>query len=804
MEKIYPSIFAHQCEALIQHVLDAIPMCCFCEDESLNPLTCNEEAVRLFGLSSKQEYLEKFHELHPCQQQCGSVSSELKLQHVKTAFETGRHNFEWMYKTPDEKAIPAEVSLTRIEHDGRHIVVGAIRDLRELKEIRNKAQEADGRVQIMFDAMPLCATFWNSKLEVIDCNREAVKLFGLSNKQEYLDRFHELSPKHQPDGQLSYRKAQAFVEKTLAEGTCRFEWTHQKLNGEPVPCEITLVRVEYLGEPAVLGYARDLREQKAMLREMRRVEIAEASNKAKSRFLAMMSHEIRTPMNVILGTAEVQLQDGTLSPTTREAFHMLYGAANSLLRIINDILDLSKIEAGKLELLPAKYELASLLNDTVQLNLLQLGSKPVEFKLVVDANTPVSLYGDEVRVRQILSNLVSNAFKYTKQGTVELAVSAETKIEESGPPAVTLIFRVSDTGQGMTAAQVRALFDEYSRFDADAHRGIEGTGLGMNITQHLIRKMHGELFVDSRRGKGTEFTVRLPQGGAGPEVFGKERVEDMRQLRFDHMAQAKNAQIVREPMPYGKVLIVDDLETNIYVAKGLLRPYELSVDTAASALEAIEKIRQGNLYDIVFMDHIMPGMDGMEAVKIIRNMGYTAPIAAMTATAMAGQAEKFLAEGFDAFIAKPIDTRQLNVLLNKLIRDKQSPETLAAARREKAAHDLPAKDAVSSTPAAPAAAAKPGFGRKKLMEVFTQDAEKAIAALERVCQNTHRDEDMQAYIITVHSMKGALAEIGETELSALALTLEQAGMEKNIAVMAAVTPAFLSALRALVERVKAN
>jgi len=650
-------------------------------------------------------------------------------------------------------------------------------------------READERTHLMFEAMPLGAVFLNQEGKPVDCNQEARVLFGLSSKQEFLDRFGELSPEYQPDGQLSSRRGAALIAQALVEERCRFEWTHQTLTGEPIPCEVTLVRVSHWDELVFIGYIRDLREHKAILREMRRVEIAEASNKAKSRFLAMMSHEIRTPMNVILGIVEAQLQDAALPPKTAEAFQRLYASADALLRIINDILDLSKIEAGKLELMPARYELAGMITTIVQQSLIQFSGKPVEFKLLVDENAPQVLFGDEVRVKQILSNLLTNAFKYTEHGTIELMVSAE-KGPDSG---MALVFRISDTGQGMTVEQVRMLFEEYSRFNVDANRNIEGIGLGMNITQHLIQMMQGELLVESEPGEGSVFTVRVPQGGAGSGVLGKECAENMQLLRLNSAAQAKKAHIVHEPMPYGSVLLVDDLETNLYVAKALLQPYKLSIDTALSGPAAIDKIKRGNVYDLVFMDYMMPRMDGMEAIKAIRDLGYTAPVIALTADAVSGRAEMFLAGGFDGFIFKPIDIRQLDVLLNKLIRDKQTPAVLAAARREQGTGD-------------PVAAGPPVCLDRRLAEIFAEDAAKAIATLEAVYRNcnVHRDADIRTYTLTIHAIKSALASIGESELAALALTLEEAGREKNSAIVAAVTPAFLSALRAVVEKVKST
>jgi len=451
-----------------------------------------------------------------------------------------------------------------------------------------------------------------------------------------------------------------------------------------------------------------------------------------------------------------------------------------LLRIINDILDLSKIEAGKLELTPGKYEVASLINDSVLLNIMWNSSKPIEFTLQVDENTPFDLIGDELRIRQILNNLLSNAFKYTEHGTITLSVNAETLNEDK----TLLVFRVSDTGQGMTEDEVQALFDEYSRFNLEANRAVEGAGLGMSIVRNLIDMMDGEIFVESKPGMGTTFTVRLPQGSVSPDVIGKDLAENLRHFHRYSPSQRRHSRTAYEPMPYGSVLIVDDLEMNLYVAGGLMAPYGLTIDTALSGPEAIEKIKSGKVYDIVFMDHFMPGMDGIEAAQILRDdLGYAHPVVALTANAVAGQAEMFLERGFDAFISKPIDTRRLHVLLNRLIRDKQPMEVIEAARRQKNADRAPISH----------------FGQ--LAEVFSRDAARVIATLEPIHANKYRSSnDVHTFIISVHAMKSALANIHETELAALAHTLEKAGSSGDTDVLLAKTPAFLDALRAVIKK----
>jgi CheY-like chemotaxis protein/nitrogen-specific signal transduction histidine kinase/HPt (histidine-containing phosphotransfer) domain-containing protein len=528
-----------------------------------------------------------------------------------------------------------------------------------------------------------------------------------------------------------------------------------------------------------------------MIAEMKKAEIAEESSKAKSDFLAKMSHEIRTPMNAILGITEIQLQDESHQQGTKEAFERIYNSGDLLLHIINDILDLSKIEAGKLVLVPGEYDIASLINDTIQLVMMRYESKPIDFKLNVSEDIPLTLLGDELRIKQILNNILSNAFKYTEEGEIRFSIFCETKtpvIHDGGEKStIPLVFVVSDTGQGMTADQVHKLGTEYSRFNMEANRKTEGTGLGMNITRNLIQLMGGDLSIESAPGKGSTFTVRLPQKHLGSSVIGKEVADNLMELNHDNTRKLRTLQMKRDFMPYGRVLVVDDVETNLYVAKGMLAPYGLSVDTVISGFEAVDKIRDGGIYDVIFMDHMMPRMDGIEATKIIRSLGYNRPIVALTANALAGQAEMFLENGFDDFISKPIDIRQLNVVLNKLIRDLQPPEVVEQARKQKES-----KHFKKQKPVEP-----------QLAEFFIKDAKKTMTVLEAIYINKcRRVDDISMFIINTHAMKSALANIGETDVSSEAAKLEQAGRDNDIKKILSGLPAFLELLRDVIERLK--
>jgi signal transduction histidine kinase/CheY-like chemotaxis protein len=509
-------------------------------------------------------------------------------------------------------------------------------------------------------------------------------------------------------------------------------------------------------------------------------QAAEAATRSKSEFLATMSHEIRTPMNAIIGIAQIQLQNENLPDEQAAALEKIYSSGNSLLGIINDILDMSKIETGKMELHPAEYDVPSLINDAVQINIVRIGSKPIEFTLDLDENLPSRLYGDELRLKQILNNLLSNAIKYTEKGQVKLSVSHYTNGEDA-----ILRFAVEDSGQGMKNEDREKLFSEYMRFNAEVNRSTEGTGLGLNITKKLVDMMDGTIGVESEYGKGSTFTVTVKQKAVACPAIGAELTQRLRSFTFTGDRQSAKLQITREPMPYGSVLVVDDVETNLYVAEGLLSPYKLKIEITDSGFSAIEKIQSGKTYDIIFMDHMMPKMDGIETTEKLRELGYKGVIVALTANALTGNDELFSQHGFDGFIPKPIDIRHLNAVLNKFVRDRHQQEATNYKPQEEAAL-LPVSMPLDET-------------RAKLMRIFCRDAEKAVVTMrETAPHRAGTDGDIKLFTTTAHAMKSALANVGETEKSKLAAALEKAGFNGDTDFIAANTESFIKTLESLI------
>ena len=531
----------------------------------------------------------------------------------------------------------------------------------------------------------------------------------------------------------------------------------------------------------IFGFLQSLRGTMESLNHAKNE--AEEANRSKSNFLATMSHEIRTPMNAIIGIAQIQLQkqsqNANLPKEYVTSLEKIYNSGNTLLGIINDILDMSKIETGKLELNPAEYDVPSLINDAVQINIVRIGSKPIEFMLNIDKELPSRLYGDELRLKQILNNLLSNAIKYTKEGCVKLTVNHFLRGGD-----VMLRFVVEDTGQGMKSEDKQRLFAEYLRFNAEANRTTEGTGLGLNITKKLVEMMDGAIEAESEYGTGSTFTVTVRQKAVQCSAIGEELAHRLCNFTFTGDRQAEKLHITCEPMPYGSVLVVDDVEINLYVAEGMLSPYELKIELADSGFAAIEKVQAANdngaVYDIIFMDHMMPKMDGIETTEKLRKMGYRGVIVALTANALVGNDELFSRHGFDGFIPKPIDARHLNVVLNKFIRDRYPDEAK--------------KYYPSAAKPQAAAAISPNETKARMMQIFRRDAEKAAVTLRETAANG----DIKLLTTTAHAMKSALANIGEAEKSQMAAALEQAGLNGDADFIAANTGIFVQTLENMI------
>jgi len=394
-------------------------------------------------------------------------------------------------------------------------------------------------------------------------------------------------------------------------------------------------------------------------KNMRRIEElmreAEESNEAKGNFLANMSHEIRTPMNAICGMSDMLL-DEELSEQGKELAASIKSSGNSLLSIINDILDFSKLESGKMVIAPEEYYISSVVHDLLNVVEIRVKDKPVKLLAKVQDSIPRKLYGDSGRIRQILLNIMGNATKFTHEGSVTLEVSWQAEDEKHGR----LYFCVKDTGIGIKEENLEKLFDAFEQVDLNKNRGIEGTGLGLSISKLLVEEMGGKIWVESEYEKGSTFSFYIEQEviDASPCEYGKGvQKTEIKQFKITFKA------------PEAKVLVVDDVKVNLRVAAGILKKFGIVPDLIDNAVDCVETLKKRKDYDLIFMDHMMPEIDGIEATGMIRGMHeeYTdrVPIVALSANAVKGMEQEFYTAGMNDFLPKPIEVARMSEILLK-------------------------------------------------------------------------------------------------------------------------------------------
>jgi len=655
-----------------QALLDASPMICVIFDEYVNIIDVNQTVLSVLKLKNKQEYIDNFFNLAPEYQPDGIPTKEKAMKAFADVAETGKGYInEWIQYASDGEAVPFEIHLRSMIFDKKNFAVAYARDLREHYRLKKLEKSVTKRLQAIIDASPMACIIFDEHINVLEVNQSAIDILGLSSKQEYIDGFFDLAPEFQSDGLPSKEKALKAFQETAKNGTGYIkDWSLYNANGELSPSEVYLKRIELDSGTVVIAYARDLREERNMLAKLEEsMEQERIANQAKSRFLARMSHEIRTPISAVLGFSEIQLRNHAMPPQTEEVFAKIYDSANILLHIVNDILDFSKIESGKMTIIKNTYDVASLISDSSQLHLLYLDKKNILFQLNVDENMPSQLEGDVLRLRQIISNLLTNAFKYTESGTVTMSIHCENGDDEN----VMFVVKVRDTGMGMTPTQleeIKSLDSDYVRLHEEEKPFVGGTGLGLPIVYNLLQMMDAHITFDSEPGMGTQVIVRIPQKVICKKALDKKLINSLQKFKARTWHTSKALEFKPMPLPYGKVLVIDDVDTNLYVAEAMLESFELEIELCESGLEAIEKVSNGAEYDIIFMDHMMPEMDGIEVTKILRDMGYKHPIVALTANAVKGQDDMFLNNGFNGFMSKPIDINRLNSHLVRFIKDK--------------------------------------------------------------------------------------------------------------------------------------
>ena len=381
---------------------------------------------------------------------------------------------------------------------------------------------------------------------------------------------------------------------------------------------------------------------------------ADVANQAKSNFLANMSHEIRTPMNAIVGLDEMVIRESD-SPKVKKYALDIRSAGNTLLSIINDILDLSKIESGKMELVPVDYDFASVLNDIVNMTMKKALEKGLSYDLEVDPDIPCELHGDEIRIRQIILNLTNNAIKYTQEGGIKLSLSYKKEEQR-------LIVCVHDTGMGIKPEDMDRLFSSFQRLDETRNRNVEGTGLGLNITKQLVELMGGTIYVESEYGKGSCFTAEVVQEFVSETPIGNYKEHLQNAIEINEEFKPKLV------APNARILIVDDNEMNLEVITSLLEETRINVTTAISGMDSID-ILEKKSFDMVFLDQMMPEMSGTRTLEVIneKHLCDNTPVIVLTADAIVGARDSYVRAGFTDYLSKPVMYPELEAMLMKYL-----------------------------------------------------------------------------------------------------------------------------------------
>jgi signal transduction histidine kinase/DNA-binding response OmpR family regulator len=795
----------------VRRILETTPSSCHLWNRDFQIFDCNKASLDLFKAESKEQFIEEFMHYSPEYQPDGSPSQEKIIELLKTVFKEGKLVVDWMHNTSTGVPIPCEISAIRVELQSAVYVVVHIKDLREQKAMM---EEIDRQDNLLSTVNKVAGILLQSHIEAflkdmytcmgmvakaVDVHRVYIWKNYIESDMLFCTQIYEWSEDVEPQQDteytvgISYQENLPELEAKLKAGDCinsmvkNLSPASQALFSPQGILSIFIapifIRDEFWGcigfddcfrerafsenEELILRSAGLLIANSMLKNEMtlnlkssaeqlqEALDEAQTANAAKSSFLSNMSHEIRTPMNAIIGMGELL---GHEDLNQRQAGYVgdIVMSAKLLLGIINDILDFSKIESGKLELTPVDYDFEALIENIKSMFVYVAHKKGLEFRLERGENLPDYLYGDDIRLRQTLINILGNAVKFTEKGSVTLRI---TSVNQS------LIFEIADTGVGIRKEDIPSLFSAFAQGDKFKNRSIVGTGLGLAISQSFTEMMGGNIMLESEYGQGTVFTIMIPIVAGN-----KDRIDNEKSVHENDNIYAPDA----------AVLVVDDNEFNLKVASGLLRLQGIEAVTADSGVKAIEEVSAKD-YDLVFMDHMMPHMDGIETTARIRKLNNNGreynqlPIVALTANAVFGAKEMFLANGFNDFITKPIDTGELIKVLKSWLPPDKVSEAVPATDDASVINKGAFTDELSKIKEIDV---KLGLSRVSDIESMYRESimffNKKLVAECKKMSATLLENDIQSFAITVHAIKSALSTIGAMGLSYTAADLETA------------------------------
>ena len=739
-------------------------------------LDCNESNLKMFKVKDKDCFIESFFEFSPEYQPDGTLSSEKSAMYLEKIFAEGKCVFEWEHIASDGTRMSCKITAIRVEGEAEQLAVVHLIDMSEHNSMTMEIEKKD---RLLYTVNRLAGNLLQSSAEEFSENLygcmgmlaesvDADRVYIWKNLTEKGARrcarvcewSEKAGPRNDPEfnANITYRESIPECEGILARGECingkvadvpRF--TAEKLMSQGVKSvfiaplvlsddfwgfigfdDCRNERVFSESEASILRsaglmIANMINKSEITVKLKKALVQAQDANYAKSVFLSNMSHEIRTPMNAIIGMGDLLAHERL---TERQAGYVddIVISAKSLLEIINDILDFSKIESGKLELYPVDYNFSALIDNIESMFIYVAHKKGLEFKLECGENLPDYVYGDDLRLRQILTNICGNAVKFTENGYVSLRITVSGK---------NLCFEIKDTGIGIRGEDMPKLFSAFEQVDKSINRSVVGTGLGLSLSKSFVDMMGGEIKIESEYGSGSTFTIIVPYSEGNPFKIQTNEIE-----KFEHNLSAPDA----------KILITDDNEFNLKVAGGLLRLMDIEAHMAVSGFKAIELILQ-NDYDIIFMDHMMPEMDGVETVREIRKLGgkyLDVTIIALTANAVGNVCEMFMENGFNDFISKPIDINKFyEIVMRYLPADKVRENARPMKRRERVSReeDLNRRAAI----------------------IFVKENRDTM---ERINASL-KEGDLTSAHRTVHNLKSSAGFLGRKRLQAAAFSLEQ-------------------------------